>query len=82
MLLIELPVRKADIHDALAENNLKRLAAVSHTLCGGAAYCGAIRLTDLSRKLEEATSTGDERRIGSALSELDAEIDHLLASKG
>ncbi len=80
MLLNELPTRKADIHGALQEDDLDRLVAVSHTLCGGAAYCGALRLKDLSRILEEAANGGDKNRISTAVRELDTEIGHLLES--
>lgn len=82
MLLIELPDHKADLQSAHAENNLEQVAAVSHTLCGGAAYCGALRLKELSRTLEDAARTGNENRIDTALIELETEIEQLLASAG
>ena len=82
MLLTELPAHKADLHNAHAENNLEQVATVSHTLCGGAAYCGALRLKELSGTLEHAARAGDKNRIDAALVALDTEIEQLLASAG
>ena len=78
MLLIEFPEHKAELHSAHAENTLEQVAAVSHTLCGGAVYCGALRLKELSGTLEDAARAGDKNCIDAALVALDTVIEHLL----
>ena len=78
MLLSELPGQRANLHRAFDEEDLKTLASVSHTMCGGAAYAGALGLKTLSRELEAAANTGEKMRIGAAMTELDQEIERLL----
>ena len=79
MLLSQLPEQHANIHRAFDEEDLKTLAVVSHTICGGAAYAGALALRCYSGELEDAANTGEKMRIGTALAKLDQEIDRLLA---
>ena len=78
MLLSELPKHRADIHRAFNKGDLTGLAGFSHTLCGGAAYCGAPGLKSLSGNLEALAKAGEQKQIREALEALDREITRLL----
>ncbi len=79
MLLAELPVHRAKIHETFHLGDLGTLAVLAHTLRGAAAYCAATALQSASHDVETAAHERDDDSLAEALVVLWQQVERLLA---
>jgi len=77
IFLADMPVRIAEIEQALAAGNTANLARAAHSIKGSASNFGAMQLTVLARNIEACGKTGDFSTARATLPSLQAEFSRL-----
>jgi DNA-binding response OmpR family regulator len=75
--LRDLPQRLAALRDSLGRQDGAALAFVAHTLKGSSAQLGALRVSELSREIEQEGRSTSFAGVSSQLDELESEIARL-----
>jgi len=73
------PTRKAELRAAAAGRDLEALERAVHSLRSGAAMLGASEVSARAGQLEEMAGEGDLDGLLSALPELEAQLDRMVA---
>lgn len=78
MMLDGLAAEKADINQAVADNNISTLAELIHRLYGSSCYCGVPRLKSISGLLDKLLQTKQMSEAEHAITTLNHAIDDIL----